>query len=96
MADNKKRKDGQYLPTTYMDGMLTEWSLTVYIYRSNSQLTPWVGENVPVHVGKEDKQVKHIIMYPHHRNYTDKSLQYENKRIVAIRFDVVRLLINAW
>ena len=31
MADNKKRKDGQYLPTTYMDGMLTEWSLTVYI-----------------------------------------------------------------
>ena len=45
---------------------------------------------------KKTNKWNNIIMYPHHRNYTDKSLQYENKSIVAIRFDVVRLLINAW
>ena len=50
----------------------------VHMYHSNRQLTSWVGENKPVHVGKEDKQVKQHYYVTHHRNYTDESLQYDN------------------
>ena len=39
---------------------------SVHMYYSNSQLTIWVEGNVSVHVEKEDKQVKNIIMLPHH------------------------------
>ena len=30
----------------------------VHTYHSNSQLTGWIGENGPVHVGKDDQQMK--------------------------------------
>ena len=60
------------------------------MYHSNSQLTSWVGVNGPVHVGKEDKQVKQhyyvtssseIILMNVHHNMTLTSNKSTSCRI---------------